>query len=70
MDMKLFLVVWADDNGENHDFFVTAATPQEAIETWKTEPFNEDYADEAAPRVFAVPPVSNAPLVHEWDELH
>lgn len=42
--MKLYLVIFEDDDGHNHDQFVQADNPQEALLLWGA--YREDYITE------------------------
>lgn len=50
--MQLYLVVWDDHDGENHDQFVQAGDPQEAILMWGA--YRGDYITEPT-HVYRVP---------------
>lgn len=67
--MNLYFVCYADQDGNNHDAFVSAPTPIEAFVAWRMDAYGELWPgvgdDEV--QVFPVPPMAGEAQVHEWD---
>lgn len=72
--MKLYLVLSSDDD-YNMDAFVTARTPQEAVELWSKLDFVEEcigqdglgsYREKIM--VHEAPVMSDRPMAHRWGD--
>jgi hypothetical protein len=71
--LKVYLVCVADE-GESHDWFVSAETPEQAILLWREHLLDGGWCDdeEAAEHTASValtPPPATTPMVHRWDDL-
>ncbi len=60
--MNLYLVVMNSDDGESLDQFVSAESPEQAVQLWRR--WWDD--DNSVPRVFQVPALVEKPHVHTW----
>lgn len=65
--MNLYFVASTDLNGESTDLFVTASTPEGAVELWRKYYEGWDL-DEKDVRVFPVPAMKKFQTAHDWAE--
>jgi len=68
--MKQFLIAHTDDDGNNLDLFVTAATPEDAVPLWIAYYdliLSED--SDRTVRVFEVPARVDFPVAHAWNHI-
>lgn len=64
---QIFYVNHEDDDGENFDLVVEAASPEDAAALWRG--YYEFVADMVPNRVFTVPTVTGTPRAWDWDEI-
>lgn len=62
--MNLYLVTYTSFDGDNYDSFISALTPEQAVEIWRTV----SQLDEGPEYVFRVPQVATHARRHMWHE--